>query len=550
MRFAYRDDLGKLCYVGLVFNQEEPHNWALQIGRNTTAPLSQREAYLFAQGEIVSSEQASEIDPLALAQETQVALGSKKVAALLSGLINDKGEIVLEKFKELDARMKPNQNIDNRDVKKRQLEELMGQAKAILPNDEVQEYFDQINLRSSDDLDFFKEGNFEETLNDLFVKISTQLEKIDDEEQAKTALVDTKLTYYAIQTELKAFPLYGESKDVLANAYMDEAKKLRGLRDNPLSNKDVYEDMFFSQLDKQITERAAKLVKVDQFAQNAKQKCDGDAEAIAYVKKLESGLKKDIDSYTDKRLDLALDIAIKKFELHLRQRALIVNDKVMELSSQLESYAATVEDEEISQGILDRAKKLSELSEKDKLQYKNLSFEEVRDDIVAELRNVQFKKEFLARLNGYADSLPADAPAFLRQRIMDKARDLEGMGPEKFASLYKNKDFKEATKGMVTELFANEKSNQESDLLNELRMKLDKEKPSAPENEGFFKRNRTSLIIGGGGCISICQFNFHINRGTCSSRYCSWSGYCCYRCFGRDGCSRSSCCRGWNSGNE
>jgi hypothetical protein len=498
LRFAYRDDQGKLCYVGLVFNKKEPHNWALQIGKNTIAPLSQREAFLFAQGEMVSSEQASEIDPSALAQEMTIALGSEKVSALLSGLINEKGEIVLEKFEELNKRITSNKNIDNRDFKKRQLEELMIQAKQLLPNDVVlQEYYDHINLRSSDDIDFFKEGNFEDALNELFVKISTQLEQIEDEEQAKTALVDTKLTYYAIQAELKAFPLYSKSEHVLADAYMDEAKKLRELRDNPLSKKDAYQDMFFSQLNKQITERAAKLIKIEQFIQNTKQKCGGDAEAIAYVKELESGLKKDIDSYTDKRLDLALDICAQKFEVHLRQRALIVHDKVMDLASQLESYAGTVEDEEIRKGILDRAKKLTELPENEMLRYKNLDFEEVRDDVVAELGRVQFKKKFLADLNSFADTLPANSPAFLKQRIKDKVVDLQEIGHDRFAKLYQDKDFKTAAAELVNQLFINEKSKKQTEIKTDLRNQIDQAKPKAPEVQGFFQRNRNSLIIGG-----------------------------------------------------
>lgn len=504
LRLAYRDDLGNLCAIGLVFNKEKPNNWALQIVRNTTAPLAERNATLFAQGEIVSTEKASDIEASKLPQELSTALGSEKMNALLSGLVNEKGEIVLEKFEELEERIKSNQNIDNRDVKKIQLKEFMSHAEKILPDDAIlQKYFTEINSRSSSDVDFFKAGNFEETLNELFVKVSTQLEQLEDQEKAKIAFLNTKLIYYAIQLELKAFPLYEESQAILRDTYMGQAQKLRDLRDDPLSEKDKYKDMFFSQLNNQVEVLAAKRTKLSQFVKIAKQKCGDDAEALAYAKELESNIHRDIDSYTDKRLDFTLDIAGKQLDVFLGQRALILHDKIMDFAGKLERHAATLSDEEMSQGVLEKAKSLRGLSDKQSQKYRNLDFNEVLSETVTEISNAQFKKEFLEQLKSYAGTLPDNAPPFLLQRIKDKAEALQDISPEQIVELYKDKDFKVAAAEIVTYLFQDEKVKQETGIRNQLKKELEMAKPSTPEDQGFFRRNRTSLIIGTLGVLAF-----------------------------------------------
>ena len=202
LRFAYRDDDGVLCAVGFVFNLTTPGSWILQTFKKTIEPkLELRQTTLFVQGEYTPANTSLEIDLAILPAEIKLALNSEKVNGLISGLIGEDGNVSEEKFNELNLRIVTNRNLDNRDAKRLQLEELLHYAGILLLNSEQNsEQIKFIRECSLSDPNFFKGNNFLDIVLDLVKQVDTK------ERQSSDRLSDAiwHLTVNAIQLELQA----------------------------------------------------------------------------------------------------------------------------------------------------------------------------------------------------------------------------------------------------------------------------------------------------------------------------------------------------------
>jgi hypothetical protein len=230
LRFAYRDDAGVLSSFGLAFNENRPNVWVLQITRNTLAPQKDRTATLFSQGELVTSDVSTEVALDNLPEQIKLALNSDKMAQLFSGLIDSNGVVSIEKYEELNCRAHANKNIDNRDTKRQQLDELFQSAAGLLPD----EYVAEIRQRIEEDINFFKAGNFEKITSAIYKKIKNEIySQIQDKEAARSCISKSELTFYAIRFELLAMLLTEESEAKEQEAKLGVAKILRAAQNNP-----------------------------------------------------------------------------------------------------------------------------------------------------------------------------------------------------------------------------------------------------------------------------------------------------------------------------
>ena len=168
LRFAYRDDNGELCSLGFVFNIDKPDNWVLQITRNTTASMESRTATLFAQGEIVRAPRSTTVDAHALSGEITSALGNGMVAKLVSDIIDENGNVSVDKFHELDIRIKANRNLVNFESRVKQLDDEIKRLAVELPgNPRIIEASRKLRLDSSDVPNFFNDAKFQSTIDTI-----------------------------------------------------------------------------------------------------------------------------------------------------------------------------------------------------------------------------------------------------------------------------------------------------------------------------------------------------------------------------------------------
>jgi len=195
LRFAYRDENGKLCSLGFVFNIDKLDNWVLQITRGTTAPIELRTQTLFAQGEIVSAPSAgSNINVSSLSKEIASALGSKKVARLVANLFNANGNVSLEKFDELDERIQANRNLVDFEARQQKLSEEFTRLSAALPNNpRIEKAIRTLRTRSSEDHDFFKDDKFKTNLETIY-GIEEYEKRLFDFQLALTTYQKPKMT--------------------------------------------------------------------------------------------------------------------------------------------------------------------------------------------------------------------------------------------------------------------------------------------------------------------------------------------------------------------
>ena len=233
LRFAYRDDDGQLCSVGFIFSNTDPKNWILEICKNTTAPdLASKDTVLFVNGELARAENSNKtIDLTELSNEIRVELNSKVVTKLISGLIDKNGYVAIATFEDLNRRIVNARNLDNRDVRKAKLDEIIDAISAQFPSLEiVYNYMNELRACSVNEPDFFQNNQFEATLDDILTFVNFIAKK-----HPNTKAVDyCYLTIGAIKHELFQEKIVREDKPSLtgvAAILIAAAKELRLRRD-------------------------------------------------------------------------------------------------------------------------------------------------------------------------------------------------------------------------------------------------------------------------------------------------------------------------------
>ncbi|WED42240.1 hypothetical protein [Legionella cardiaca] len=245
LRFAYRDDDGQLCSFGFIANKHYPDKWVLQISKNTTAPIANRTMNLFANDEFTSPETGTQVELLELPQQIKKALGSMKVFELVSTLIQEDGTVSFKKITELNQRIMNNANIDNRDFKKAQLHDYIQFIRTrCLSNTVLESYINELETQSNVDIDFFKKGDFEQTLQEMYNRIDISLSKIANKELAATLELNNKLTFFAIRLKLLASSVASEPINLALN---EQSEKLLAQRESLTTTPETVKNRKFSE---------------------------------------------------------------------------------------------------------------------------------------------------------------------------------------------------------------------------------------------------------------------------------------------------------------
>ncbi len=391
LRIAFTDDDGNYCALAISCLRDDPDPTKLKTGekipsveerkhlftvafiKNTTLAPNKREVTvlsdpIFMEGN--KNPKVSEIEAGSVPTEVDRLINSKNLSKLLEGLFND-DSISMEKLNELSRRIQVNSNVDNRDFKQQQLKELRALMVDMPNNTDLLQDLRGVIANSSSDVDFFKSGEYEKRLEEIYTKINSHIEQQDlDENIKKELLLKNKLTYFAMRLELQSFDVdIDNSRDLLhSELCKEQARDLRVLRDNPEGEKEKYDDMTLSELTDYVEKKASKLHQLKKFMNDNIKKCEGDEEALANLRQIENDVINDIDSYTEDSLEMSLVVQEEIFGLYIAelnyQKVYILQGNLRSLADQIESYAAQLpknSPDYIRSGLLDKAKELRDL---------------------------------------------------------------------------------------------------------------------------------------------------------------------------------------------
>ncbi|MCL9685699.1 hypothetical protein [Legionella maioricensis] len=528
IRVAYIDDDGNHCALSIGYLRDDPdvakgeefvpveqrkRLFSVCIIKNTNLAPADRTVTLLTHPVFVSeslAKNSSDVEEQDVAKEVNSLLNSKKFSTLLTDMFDGEA-LSASKFDDLRKRIQQNRNIDNRDFKQDQLKELNDWLKSLLPDDrDVRAYMAEINERASSDINFFKDDNYNKTLDEIFKTISSAGKELAPEQQEEI-LIKSQLTYIFMKLELKSFEvdLATNAGKILADQYQNQAKLLRGLRDNPTGEEKQYLEKGLEQLLDIFDTRVPKILKLQQFIKNEQKKYNNN-EVLEHLKEIENDLMANIDSYTEASWAIKLDSSsddVEKFVVALEEKDTpILKEKLQGFARQLKDHAATLSDsdEDLAKRILTKAGNLSNLSYIESIPYKKLDFSQVLSNVMREINDDKLKEDIVHQLKQLGESLTEQDPLFLKKRIMERAAELDKESTKEVLAL--GRDFKKVSAEMITGFFNSERISQKQIIRAEAKKEIEALPiPSVPSsaNQNWFQRNRNSLIVGGVGLLAV-----------------------------------------------
>ncbi|KTC87217.1 hypothetical protein [Legionella brunensis] len=573
LRIAYVDDDGNNCAfaVSYIRNDPDPKKqepfvpveqrkrfFAVAIIKNTTAPPKEREVCYITHPTFLSEEQIQEkdkytqdIEDNAIPEEINKILNSKKFASLLNGLFNG-NSLNMAYFKELDARLQQNQNIDNRDFKKAKLEELVNFTKANLnssPEDQLLlESLDEIMMQSSSDINFYRTGDFEEHLE-------TVIEIISKHDQDKTLLNKFTLTANAVRLELKVAET-DEKKPHIRQVLLAQANILRTLRDTPEIQPEAefythyktktVEDMVEIATFEQSNEHRQASTMLNELIRKARDNLNGNEALKLYLDAIELRSLTEPDFYQNgfiKTLETVygtIDQYIGMTQQEQLERQLL-NNKLTFQAIVLDHFSK-ISEEEITKfappelqspqrdtGDLTPMQQLDHYpwrkwlkAEATKIRFmrdhsqteivdykKATSNDELHTTAFRRSKELHDKLESLERqLQQLLDTkvLKQEKAAELREILIEKQKNIQFLiksSPDS-AEKYREMTFSSLISNLLIDGLKS-KTEEITSIAKENLKRLEKKKPIAPENvdDNFWQRNRNAILIGAFALVTV-----------------------------------------------
>ena len=450
IRIAYLDDNGVPCALAISYLRDDPspeteispndppvaqrkRNFVVGIIRGTNYAPNDRQVTVIAHPTLLPYQVkslGSSINEAAVPGEINEQINSKKLSQLLTGLFQG-DSLNMERFEELHRRIKPNLNIDNRDVKTVQLQHFIDFAReeALRSDSALQGYIDRIEKASRDQVDFFKTGNFETTLTQIQARINTFIE-LQQDESIKTSLRrGMHLTCLATELVREA----GNNSGYIRAQYSLTSSKLRDLVKNPSSTEAVsYDGMTIERLIEREQEDAKKIDALWKLADSYKQKLTHDPEFTVLLKEQKNLYKTSPDFYHNT-------------EEQLKQVEGKIKTFIEERKSQLPSFSKEL-------------------------------------------------KEHLSKLNYILESTKSTLPKHIHEELAreyQKLQAIQNNPTTKDMQKYRGKEFKKFVKTLLDEV-ENIKSEP---LKKALEKAQKTPQPTPPETSGFFSRNRNMIIL-------------------------------------------------------
>lgn len=182
--FSYRNSDGQPAGFSLVAapngDSEGKHKgWIISVIQNTVGNYKDRKVSVLASPNYVVSQAQTTVDmdnPAAIEKELKAIIKNDKVTSLIKGVFNQDGSLNSNYIQQLHSRIKGNCNIDDRDSKSAQLNIFIELAEKT-NDEELKHYITSVKTRMIEEIDFFKDGNYEQHLSELSNKIALSLSK-------------------------------------------------------------------------------------------------------------------------------------------------------------------------------------------------------------------------------------------------------------------------------------------------------------------------------------------------------------------------------------
>jgi hypothetical protein len=198
LSFAYYDDTGTACGFSIVYHNDEtnPSLQSIAIIHNTTADPADRVVTCYCAFDLIQ-DPGDTLDPLTEAQVSSDLwhhLNSSSIQRLIQSVLSDSGQINFEKLNTLRNRIKVNHNLDDRDVRKLQLDELIAYGEKYLPDSLLfNQHVSQIRQNAAYDIDFFESTSFKSVLLEISKTIELEVNQLptdlmSDQRKANTLL--------------------------------------------------------------------------------------------------------------------------------------------------------------------------------------------------------------------------------------------------------------------------------------------------------------------------------------------------------------------------
>ncbi|KTD09489.1 hypothetical protein [Legionella jamestowniensis] len=508
IRLAYEDDAGVDCGLSIAYIRNDPdlekgepfvpveerkHYLAVAIIKNITAAPKDREViYITAPTPLADSkveirsdkdkeinaeidkvlEHGEDITDQDIPAELDKHLNSKGLSHLLKGLFKG-DQLSLAHFNQLDERIAESTNIDNHDFKKNQLQRLIDNARMSLPEDKaLKQYLDEVEKYSLTDFDFFKDDNFERTLEMVVEQINEHMQQIVDSEpeRSKKFMLSHFLTTYAM-IELN------ERQDYQREMMLAQAKVV--LKTGVTQE---FDELLFLAQEKAEKDDPKKISALKELILNARKSLPEHQELQHYLNSEEERALTKLTFYDD--FDQKLETIFYQINEHIGSKnTQLSNDAKLKnqltfAAIRLEQYTKSLTEDSKEYPLrawlgmkAEELRSLRDNSLEDAEIYRDVEFTQLISSFVKQGQELQDKVIFFSeQLKRLADHLESDKEAqYIHTFLLAESNTLKGImaNPSK-AESYRDMQFTD----LVSELLDQGFKKQQNDIINNAKTQI------------------------------------------------------------------------------
>lgn len=195
-RFAYYDVNDTPCGFSLAYSKNDFSLWVAAIINNTPVAPEHRTVTFFCPNDIIDDPGDQQLNAPNVLPEILQTLNSSSIQRLLHNILNSNGTVNLDAMNQLQERVKGGRNIDNRDNKKVQLEQLIAKARQDHHNDALEAKFTEIETHAREDINFYKDDNFSKILQMPAILQQISIAKYENYEQSLKSLTSARSTVF------------------------------------------------------------------------------------------------------------------------------------------------------------------------------------------------------------------------------------------------------------------------------------------------------------------------------------------------------------------
>lgn len=199
---SYINDDNQLCGINISYLRDDsnrklppkkrPFYYSISIIKDVNKSIDERVITLWANRQIITNsnneqilQSGTTIEKSSLAQEVNKELNSKLLQQIIGGIYHT-DHFSLNCFNQASARINPDKNIDNRDLKISQIKKLINMAKQLQDDPQLSTYTKTVENNIQENANFFQDGNYEKNLSAYINAIQNTISQLCNAEIKKS----------------------------------------------------------------------------------------------------------------------------------------------------------------------------------------------------------------------------------------------------------------------------------------------------------------------------------------------------------------------------